>query len=146
MTSLDAAYQKIDRQLGRWDGRLRLQEALIWVPRGLLFGLLIGVALAAIARFRPLLTGQEILWVTAIVSVIGMAAAGLWVAFRPRTIDDKARFADRQFGLQERLITAIQLRDSQIDAPPKIKDQQVQDAAATIDHVGNILINPVQEG
>ncbi|MDJ0753491.1 MAG: hypothetical protein QNJ45_08245 [Ardenticatenaceae bacterium] len=144
MLSLDLAYQKIDQQLSRWDGRLRHRDALLWVPRGLLAGLMVGVALAAVARFRPLLTGSEILMATAIFSVLGMVAAALWVYVRRRSVAQKARFADRQFGLKERLITAVELREAHISAPETLRDQQVSEAAEILDHVDTPQALPLE--
>lgn len=141
---LELSYQKIDRQLNRWDNRLRQQNALVWAPRGLLAGLLIGVALAALSRFYPLLTAQEILWVTGAAAAAGMLGAVAWVVVQPRSRDQKARFADRQFGLRERLITAVQLRDATIDAPEPLRIQQVQNAADVLDEVDTVTGMPLE--
>ena len=97
------------RALSRWDGRLRLQHSLQWLPRGLFFGLLAAALLALVARIWPLLPTWQVLRLGLILAAAGMLIALLvvWV-WRRRPLDLARRF-DLLFGLKERISTALEI-------------------------------------
>src|SRR5690348_15933840 len=100
----------------RWDRRLRVQQLSVWLPRCLMPGLVVGIGLAVISRLRPLLLGQQILIITTVllgIGVVGMLVA-VWLWPRP-TIEAARRF-DVQFGLKERVSTALELIEGRIRA------------------------------
>ena len=78
-----------------WDRRLRVQQAFVWLPRCLLPGLIIGIAVGIISRLRPWLGGAQILSVTGILLVIGLAIMAIIVWWWPRSIVTAARHFDR---------------------------------------------------
>ena len=57
---MNERFAELTQQLKKWNGRRRLRDGLLWLPRGLLIGLLLGMVVATIARFRPLLMNEEV--------------------------------------------------------------------------------------
>ncbi len=112
----------------RWDRRLRVQQLSMWLPRSLMPGLVVGIVIAVISRLRPLLLGQQILTLTAVllgISVVGMLlAVWLW----PRPAIEAARRFDVQFGLKERVSTALELIEGRIRGNEELVGLQLHDA------------------
>ena len=125
-------YEEVRRMLAVWNGRRRLRDGLIWVPRALLAGLLAAVVLATVARFRPLLTNQEVGLAALGLGLTGLLAGALAVALRRVDVPAQARFADRQFGLRERATTAVELHAGQIETTPTLARLQAQDTLASM--------------
>ncbi|MEO8610179.1 MAG: hypothetical protein ABI690_19955 [Chloroflexota bacterium] len=111
-----------------WDRRLRLQQVFTWLPRALLPGLTIGIAIAVVSRLRPWLQSGQVLLATGILLALGFVAmlAAVWLWPRPSLT--AARRFDRLFGLQERVSTALELIDGRIHADDALVALQVDDA------------------
>ncbi|MDX1687899.1 MAG: hypothetical protein R3248_07940 [Candidatus Promineifilaceae bacterium] len=120
-------FEQLVERLSRWDRRRRWRDALLWLPRGLLAGLLLAALVAAAARVRPLLTNEEVGYVAAGLALAGLVAAAGVLFTRRRTLLEKARFADRHFGLQERASTTVELNAGRLQAPPFLAGQQMAD-------------------
>ena len=93
--------ERLVRQVMR---EVRLRRAEFWALRGLFVG--------AIAGAVPLVV-RESLGALAFVSaggllVLGAAAGALWGWLRPVTLAEAARLADRGFGFQDRVATALE--------------------------------------
>jgi hypothetical protein len=114
-----------------WDRRLRVQQVFTWLPRCLLPGLTIGVAIAIISRLRPLLMSGQILLLTGSLLALGFVAMLLAVFFWPRSSQAAARRFDILFGLQERVSTALELIDGRIHANEELVALQLDDAWET---------------
>ena len=125
----------IQQQLTRWDRRRKIRDLLIWAPRGLMAGLFIAVAIAALARFRPLLTNLEIGYVAAGLGVIGLIIGSGFVWLQRRSPDEQAHFADQTFDLKERLTAALELNAGTIEAPETLQAQQYDDTLSAIGSV-----------
>ncbi|RIK20689.1 MAG: hypothetical protein DCC51_07170 [Anaerolineae bacterium] len=97
-------YESLTTCLHKWDGRRRRQELWRWLPRGLLAGLLVGFVVALLSRQRPLLMREELAFLGLATALIGASLAGLVVLLRRRPLVAQALFADRQFGLRERIL------------------------------------------
>ncbi|MBK9050851.1 MAG: hypothetical protein IPL78_08035 [Chloroflexi bacterium] len=124
---MDQTFVTLQQYLRRWDMRRRLAEGLIWVPRGLLAGLLLAALLAGLARLRPLLTNEELGFVTIELGVVGFAAALLYLLLQRRNLIQQARFADAQFALQERASTAVEIQTGRFTVPADLAQRQLQD-------------------
>jgi len=70
----------LTRSVRRWDRRRRLALLVVWLPRGLMLGLGIGLILALMSRQRPWLLPEEVLNITAAVSA-GVALVVLAVVW-----------------------------------------------------------------
>lgn len=122
--------------LRRWDGRLRQQQLLRGIPRGLLIGLLVALAVALLGRARPLLTSGELALLALAAALVGLSAAGLIIMLRRRSLAEQARFADRQFGLRERMTAAVEIQSGRLVVDEDIARRQLADAvtaASTVD-------------
>ena len=122
-----SSYQNLLSQLRRWNGRRRRRDGLLWLPRTLLAGLMLAVLVAVAARLRPLLDNQQVAWTAVGLGLAGLLAGLLWVWGRRRTVGEQARFADRQFGLKERVVTAVEIHNGRLTAPPTIARLQMAD-------------------
>src|SRR5258708_16714765 len=129
--------QQLLSYLARWDQRLRLAQLATWVPRGLLAGLTVGLALAVLSRMRPLLFGSQVLVIAIIAALIGTVGAAIGVLVWPRPTLNKARYFDSLFGLKERTSTALELKRGMIKAPGQFVDLQIRDA---LDRAANVEV------
>jgi hypothetical protein len=128
---LEQTATHLTRQTSRWDRRLRLVTSLVWIPRGLMIGLLVGISVAVVSRLRPWLLPEQIAGIAGIaliVSGIG-AAAAIWLW--PRSTTHRARYFDRRFGLKERISTALELSGGVIPLPESLAERQLNDAVNT---------------
>ncbi len=119
----------LSRQVRRWDRRLRLVNTLTWVPRGMLFGLAVGVALATAARLRPWLLPEEVLRLTVALTGTVTLLILLVIWGRPRSVTRSARYFDQRFDLKERVSTALELLAGRIPASPLLAERQLADTA-----------------
>ena len=135
MRMQNGTYPQLTQQIERWHGRRQLRDLLIIAPKGLLAGLLIAVAIAAVARFRPILTNMEVFYISLGLGLAGLMGGILFVLLRRPDLAAKARFADQTFGLHERLTTAIELQEGQISADQTWQENQFDDTWRAAQHV-----------
>ncbi len=128
-------FQNLTTQLARWDVRRRTADMLIWVPRGLLVGLLIAVIVAVVARFRPLLTNQELLYIVGGLAGFSLLVSLVALMLQRRTLVEKARFADKRFSLQERTTTAVEIENGRVETLPVLAEQQLKDTMRAVQGV-----------
>jgi hypothetical protein len=125
----------LTRRVRRWDLRLRLVTSLLWGPRGLLTGLLVGVTAAVVSRMRPWLLPEQIALITGIVAAAGLLGVLGTVWLWPRSVTRGARYFDRRFGLKERVSTALELSGGVIPVPETLAEYQLSDAVSAADRV-----------
>lgn len=128
-------FQQLATQLQRWTNRRRWRDALLWLPRGLLVGLLLAVVVATVARLRPLLTNEEIANLAGGLALVGLLIGLVVLLLRRYTLHQQARFADRQFQLQERATTAVEIHGGDLLATPVLAQQQLADTVAAAGRV-----------
>ncbi|MCB9450544.1 MAG: hypothetical protein H6672_03845 [Anaerolineaceae bacterium] len=112
----------------RWESRRRWQRFVARLPFSLLLALLAGVTLGVVSRIRPLLLPDQLLLVTVAILVASIIGLFLLTFFRGRTTLDSARHFDIQFGLQERVSTALELLEGRIHTHEALINHQLQDA------------------
>lgn len=135
---MTTGFDELQRLLHRWDARRRRAELLRRLPQGLLLGLALGLAAALISRARPWLTRGELAQIAAVLAAIATVLATLLILAWRRSTADQARFADRQFGLRERMITAVEIAQGDLAADGAVAARQLRDAleaAAGVDVV-----------
>lgn len=125
---MTAAYDDLVAILRRWDVRRRQSELLAALPRALAVGLALGLAAALLSRARPWLTRTELLQAAGLLAFIAVGLTALAILLRRRAPDEQARFADRQFGLRERMIAAVEIHAGMLDADAAVAARQLQDA------------------
>jgi hypothetical protein len=117
-----------DSLIRGWDSRIRLRQRLIWLPRAVLLGLVVGLIGAYLSRISPRLSDGTIIAITGIAIAACVAIMLFLIQVRARTPLQSARELDMEFGLQERLSTALELLEGRIKGHPEINDYQIQDA------------------
>jgi hypothetical protein len=148
MTGMDSTFlmnerfEELKQQLTKWNGRRQLRDGLLWLPRGLLLGLLLGVVVATVARFRPLLTNQEVGLVAGGLGLVGLFVAVVWLLSQRRDLVQQARFADRQFLLKERVSTAVEIHTQQLSVNPSLADLQLSDTLTAVQRVDTQVMLP----
>ncbi|NTU64678.1 MAG: hypothetical protein HGB05_15070, partial [Chloroflexi bacterium] len=125
---------QLNHHLDRWMRRYRVQRAVRWSLRGAAVALALALAITLIAVLRGLLLQAEFI-VSAIglmlIGLIGVVAAGfVW----PLDRFTAARRFDRDFGLRERISTALEL--ARLDrSSGEIGQLQLHDAVASAEQV-----------
>ncbi len=130
----EASLTELNRHLDHWMRRYRAQRAVRWSLRGAALALAIGLAITLIAVLRGLLLQTEFLMIAIglmLIGLIGTAAAGfVWPLDRLVA----ARRFDRQFGLRERISTALEFSGADRSAGD-IGQLQLQDALTSAQQV-----------
>lgn len=127
---MNSEFSTLVAYLRQWNRRRRWTEALLWLPRGVLAGLLLALVVAAAARLRPLLTNEELQVVALALGGLGLLAATVALLLRRRSLLQQARFADHRFELQERASTAVEIAEGRLEAPPALAQQQLADTVS----------------
>ncbi len=122
-----AINHRLRNYLSRWGLRLRLVESLAWGPWGATAGLGLGLLLAVVARFTPLLTARTLAGVAGLLVLVGVMVGLAVVWMRPRLLPRLARAFDRRFGLAERLTTAVEIGAGGLMATPAMAAAQLAD-------------------
>lgn len=129
---MDKDFQHLTNEIHRWHGRSRVRDGLIWLPRGVLAGLLVGVVVATVARIRPFLDNNEVGYVALGLGLVGLLVSWIVFLLQRSTLVQQARFADRQFGLKERVSTAVEIHEGRLTVSDTLAEQQLADTLAAI--------------
>lgn len=141
---MEHGFEQLSTQLGRWDSRRRLRDGLIWLPRAVLAGLLLAAMVAAAARLQPLLTNREVATITLTLATAALFIGIVFLLWRRHDLIHRARFADRQFRLQERASTAVELHQNAIPAPSGFLEKQLGDTLTAVSTVNTAAALPVR--
>ncbi|MBZ0300792.1 MAG: hypothetical protein K8J31_13665 [Anaerolineae bacterium] len=127
-----AAYQEhwnvLNGLVHSWDRRYRWQQTMLWLPRSLLPGAVAGIILFLMARFVPLLLPVQLALVTVALVLVGPLVMMATVWLRGAAPLAVARRFDRQFGLDERISTALELIGGRIHSTDELVHYQIDDA------------------
>lgn len=117
--------------VNQWERRLRLQQTMEWLPRAIMPGLTLGVALALYSRTRPGFSDGQVVLMTviAVAAVVLAVLAFIWL--KPTPVIRSAQRFDQWFSLKERVSTAIELMEGKIRSDPSLAEHQVDDAWET---------------
>jgi hypothetical protein len=114
-----------------WSLRVRLQRSLYWLFFGLAGGLGIALIIAILARVFPILNTPVLIALSITCAVIGAVTAfgWPWLSSMRTTYAAWARRFDGQFGLKERLSTALELREGIVSTSnERMRRNQLMDA------------------
>lgn len=118
--------------LRAWSRRARLQQGLSWIFAGLAAGLLMSILPALVARVAPLADSATLLAAGSLCGAAGVLAALAWPWLTRR--QNRAAWArqfDRQFRLDERISTAVELDNGTIHIhDDDLRRRQLDDALA----------------
>lgn len=137
-------FEQLRSTLRAWGRRKWWLDYLNWLPRIVVVALIPALIVAIVSRFKPLATNNEI-------GLLGLALISIAVTFttiiliwqRP-SLMDQARFADKQFRLQERMVTAVELQEGQISTAGDLQDLQLEESLAAAGKVNSREEMPVR--
>ncbi len=116
--------------LDRWEQRYEWRLLSRTVPRSLIAALLISLVIGAVGYFRFRLAAEQLALIAAGLCALGGILNLLYTLIFPRSLADKARYFDIEFGLRERVSTAFELMHGRISTHPEIEARQIADALA----------------
>ena len=128
---------RLRQGLGSLTRALWWSETAVWLTRGLAFGLAGSVLALLAARFVTVA-----LWTPALMIVVGLLASACIAITRPRSLARTALLTDSRLELRERLTTAWELQQRQVDSP--LAAAQLADAAAHLRAVRPFRAFPVR--
>ena len=134
----------LERRVRRWDRRLRFVQSALWLPRGLMAGLVAALGIALASRLRVWLLPHEAALLCALAISLGGVAALIGVWARPRPVPRLARHFDLRFGLKERVSTALELADGRIPSVEVMITHQLDDAMRAAAGVNAAVWLPVR--
>lgn len=114
--------------LDRWEQRYEWRLLSRTVPRSLIAALLISLVIGAVGYFRFRLAAEQLALIAAGLCALGGILNLLYTLVFPRSLAEKARYFDIEFGLRERVSTAFELMHSRIKTHPEIEARQIADA------------------
>ena len=123
-------HRSLTQLLRRWERRQRLQRTWLWLPRSLLPGLAMGVALALWTRLRFAAPADDLLLPGGLLVGAGLLLLLAHVWLRPRPSLPLARKFEQEFTLNERLSTALELIEGRIHSSAELAARQIADARA----------------
>jgi hypothetical protein len=110
----------------RWSTWYRLRRAWAWSIKATIFGLSSVLGFSLAAAFQAGLLKDDYIRLTAQVSIMTTAAAGLAGLIWPISKQQLARFFDQYFGLQERSSTALEIIETLKKAADTQQGEQIQ--------------------
>ena len=119
-------------QLKWWDARRRKAEAMLWIPRGLLAGLMVAAIIAVLMRIYPLVDNRTFIFLSSLLAITGLGTSLLISFIRQRTLLTQARFADERLVLFERASTAVEINAGKLAVIPSISVLQLDDTLEAI--------------
>lgn len=130
--------------LKRWNTRLRLARTVVWLPRGLLVGVFVGLIVAFISRLEPWLLPEDVLRnaliAVGVTGIITLILIWLW----PRPTTRSAQDFDLRFDLKERISTALELSSGMLAAPAIIREHQLEDARIAANKINTTDVLPLR--
>jgi hypothetical protein len=113
-----------------WNRRLRWRQTILLLPYALIPGLMLGISINLVSRFRIWLSNGEIVMVAVGLMLVGVGLMTLAVWLYPRKAISSARRFDQQFLLKERVSTALELIEGRIRSHEELRGLQLDDALA----------------
>ena len=134
MASQSFAYQsqsaELEAILAGWESRYQRRELSKTWPRTMIGALFISLTAGIIAYARFRWPAGDLALMTVAICGIGGFASLLHAVLFSRSRLTRARYFDLEFGLKERVSTALELLEGRIQTPPEIESAQIADALA----------------
>ncbi len=119
---------ELEHTLSSWLSWYRFRRMVNWAGRGLTLGLMIAFGFAVVARLKAVLSLEQLIQIAVLASALGAAWGALAAWLWPTSQSAAARYFDLQFGLGERISTALELARRKIVAPEWLARDQLADA------------------
>ncbi|MDE2950836.1 MAG: hypothetical protein OXT68_08710 [Chloroflexota bacterium] len=119
---------ELDLILARWENRYELRLLSKTAPRSLIVAAIVSlvVGLAGYLHFR--LRAEQLAVISVALFAGGFLLNLIKTAIFPRSPQERARYFDIEFGLQERISTALELMSGRLRTHPEIESRQITDA------------------
>ena len=119
---------ELDLILARWENRYELRLLSKTIPRSLIVAAIVSlvVGIAGYLHFR--LRAEQLAVISAALFAGGFLLNLVKTALFPRSPQERARYFDIEFGLQERISTALELMSGRLRTHPEIESRQIADA------------------
>ncbi len=137
--SLKPKASELERILDRWERRYEWRMLSRSVPRSLIAALLLSLVAGFIGYWRLRAGAEQLALVAAGLCALGFTLNLLQTLLFPRKLAQRARYFDLEFGLKERVSTALELMQGRITTSPEIEARQI---AETLEHAR--AIDPVE--
>ena len=134
---------ELDSILTGWENRYKLRLLSTYLPRAVMVGLLISIIIGLVGYSQRMLYAQNLAVMTLAIAGIAGLLIVLFVQLFPRKRQQTARYFDVEFGLKERVSTALEILDGRIHTHPDIENMQLADAlhaASDIDPQQDIVM------
>lgn len=119
---------ELDTLLSAWESRYTLQLLSKNLPRAIILGLIISMVVGVIGYSQRLFLAQNLAVMTLAITSISALGAVLYTQLFPRPRHVSAQYFDVEFGLKERVSTALELLDGRIQTHPELESIQINDA------------------
>lgn len=129
-TAHKAKATELELILDRWEQRYEWRLLSRTVPRSLIAALLLSLVIGAVGYWRFRLAAEQLALIAAGLCALGGILNVLYTLVFPRSLPNKARYFDIEFGLRERVSTAFELMHGRIKTQPEIESRQIADALA----------------
>lgn len=116
--------------LDRWEQRYEWRLLSRTVPRSLIAALLMSLVIGVVGYWRFRLPAEHLALIAGGLCALGGILNVLYTLVFPRSLLEKARYFDIEFGLRERVSTAFELMHGRIKTHPEIEARQIADALA----------------
>ena len=114
--------------LARWENRYELRLLSRSAPRSLIIAAIVSLVVGLAGYFYFHLRAEQLALIAAALFAGGFILNLVKTALFPRSPQERARFFDIEFGLQERLSTALELMGGRLKTHPEIESRQIADA------------------
>ena len=119
---------ELDLILARWENRYELSLLTKTVPRSLIVASLIGLIICIVGYLHFRLRPEQLALINAGILGLSFLLNLVNTLLFPRPRQLQARHFDIEFGLRERVSTALELLSGRIQTHPEIEAQQITDA------------------
>ena len=121
---------ELDLILERWENRYELSVLTKTVPRSLIVASLIGLIICVVGYLHFRLRPEQLALINGAILGLSFLLNLVNTLLFPRPRQLQARYFDIEFGLRERISTALELLSGRIQTHPEIEAQQIADALA----------------
>lgn len=122
----------LERALTPFKRRLQWQNSLRTLWLTLIVGFALACILLGLGRLWPLLLQGQLLFMGLMGTGVLVGLGQIYVWFKPRPVAQLARLGDRYLGLDERLVTAVELESGLLSTRADLGASQQADALARL--------------
>ncbi len=119
---------ELDLILARWENRYELRLLSKTVPRSLIVAAIVSLVVGVSGYLHFRLRAEQLAVISAALFAGGFLLNLVKTAIFPRSPQERARYFDIEFGLQERISTAMELMSGRLRTHPEIESRQIADA------------------